>query len=107
MPKDRRPIGRRGLLKTSAALWDISTSGGILETHDIGDAAMEYGAPMAMHYAGLPIGALAGVHCNEDVVRRHLVPDTDYFDSTPKWDKESSWDRLRSMTLKEALGGGS
>ena len=31
---------------------DISTSGGILETHKIGDAAMEYGVPMAMHYAG-------------------------------------------------------
>ena len=42
---------------------DISTSGGILETHKIGDAAMEFGVPMAMHYAGLPIGALASVHC--------------------------------------------
>lgn len=42
---------------------DISTSGGILETHKIGDAAMEYGVPMAMHYAGLPIGAMASVHC--------------------------------------------
>jgi L-alanine-DL-glutamate epimerase-like enolase superfamily enzyme len=42
---------------------DISTSGGILETHKIGDAAMELGVPMAMHYAGTPIGALASVHC--------------------------------------------
>ena len=42
---------------------DISTSGGILETHKIGNAAMEYGVPMAMHYAGLPIGAMASVHC--------------------------------------------
>ena len=42
---------------------DISTSGGILETHKIGDAALEIGVPMAMHYAGLPIGALASVHC--------------------------------------------
>ena len=42
---------------------DISTSGGILETHKIGEAAMDYGVPMAMHYAGLPIGALASVHC--------------------------------------------
>lgn len=41
---------------------DISTSGGILETHKIGDAAMEYGVPMAMHYAGLPVGAMASVH---------------------------------------------
>jgi L-alanine-DL-glutamate epimerase-like enolase superfamily enzyme len=42
---------------------DISTSGGILETHKIGEAAMEFGVPMAMHYAGTPIGALASVHC--------------------------------------------
>lgn len=42
---------------------DISTSGGILETHKIGDMAMEYGVPMAMHYAGLPVGAFASVHC--------------------------------------------
>lgn len=42
---------------------DLSTAGGILETHKIGDMAMEYGIPMAMHYAGLPIGAFASVHC--------------------------------------------
>jgi len=42
---------------------DLATSGGILETHKIGDAAMEYGVPMAMHYAGLPIGCMASVHC--------------------------------------------
>jgi len=42
---------------------DISTSGGILETHKIGEAALELGVPMAMHYAGTPVGALASVHC--------------------------------------------
>jgi len=42
---------------------DLATAGGILETHKIGDAAMEYGVPMAMHYAGLPIGCMASVHC--------------------------------------------
>jgi len=42
---------------------DISTSGGILETHKIGEAAMELGVPMAMHYAGTPVGAIASVHC--------------------------------------------
>jgi L-alanine-DL-glutamate epimerase-like enolase superfamily enzyme len=42
---------------------DLATSGGILETHKIGDAAMEYEVPMAMHYAGLPIGCMASVHC--------------------------------------------
>ncbi|HYM05494.1 MAG TPA: mandelate racemase/muconate lactonizing enzyme family protein [Terriglobales bacterium] len=42
---------------------DLSTSGGILETHKIGDMAMEYAVPMAMHYAGLPINQMASVHC--------------------------------------------
>ena len=42
---------------------DISTSGGILETHKIGEAAQELGVPMAMHYAGTPVGAMASVHC--------------------------------------------
>jgi L-alanine-DL-glutamate epimerase-like enolase superfamily enzyme len=130
---------------------DISTSGGILETHKIGDMAMEYGVPMAMHYAGLPIGAMASVHCaaatenflacenhsldvpwwqdlvegiekpiinngyitvpdgpglgitlNEDVVRQHLLPGTGYFEPTPQWDHEHSWDRLWSITPPRA-----
>ena len=125
---------------------DISTSGGILETHKIGEAAMEYGVPMAMHYAGLPIGALASVHCaaatenflacenhsldvpwwqdlvegiekpiinkgfinvpdkpglgitlNEDVVKRHLMPGTGYFEPTTQWDHERSGDWLWSQ----------
>ena len=42
---------------------DLSTSGGILETHKIGDAAMELGVPMLMHYAGLPVNCMASVHC--------------------------------------------
>ncbi|HTK87146.1 MAG TPA: mandelate racemase/muconate lactonizing enzyme family protein [Nitrospiraceae bacterium] len=42
---------------------DLATSGGILETHKIGDMAWEYGVPMAMHYAGTPIGCMASVHC--------------------------------------------
>ncbi len=124
---------------------DLATSGGILETHKIGNAAMEYGVPMAMHYAGLPIGCMASVHCaaatenflalenhsldvpwwqdlvegidkpiinkgyitvpetpglgvtlNEDLVRRHLMPGTGYFEPTTEWDKERSWDRIWS-----------
>jgi L-alanine-DL-glutamate epimerase-like enolase superfamily enzyme len=42
---------------------DLATSGGILETHKIGDMAQEYGVPMALHYAGTPIGCMASVHC--------------------------------------------
>ena len=42
---------------------DIASSGGILETKKIGDAAQEYGIAMAMHMAGSPIAALSSVHC--------------------------------------------
>lgn len=42
---------------------DLATSGGILETKKIGDAAQEYGVPMAMHFAGTPISCMANVHC--------------------------------------------
>jgi L-alanine-DL-glutamate epimerase-like enolase superfamily enzyme len=42
---------------------DLATSGGILETKKIGDAAQEYGVPMAMHNAGSPISCMANVHC--------------------------------------------
>ena len=125
---------------------DLATSGGILETHKIGDMAEEYGVPMAMHFAGTPVSCMANVHCaaatqnflalenhsldvawwssmveegvktpivnhgwiqvpdrpglgvtlNEDVVRHHLAPGTGYFDPTPQWDQERSWDRLWS-----------
>lgn len=125
---------------------DLATSGGILETHKIGDLAEEHGVPMAMHFAGTPVSCMANVHCaaatqnflalenhsldvpwwssmaqeytktpivnhgwievpdrpglgvtlNEDVVRQHLAPGTAYFDPTPQWDQERSWDRLWS-----------
>jgi L-alanine-DL-glutamate epimerase-like enolase superfamily enzyme len=125
---------------------DLATSGGILETHKIGDMAEAYGVPMAMHFAGTPVSCMANVHCaaatlnflalenhsldvpwwsslveegvktpivkngfidvpdrpglgvtlNEDVVRQHLAPKTGYFDPTPEWDQERSWDRLWS-----------
>lgn len=42
---------------------DLASSGGILETKKIGDAAEEYGVPMAMHFAGSPISFMANVHC--------------------------------------------
>lgn len=37
-----------------------------------------------------------GVTLNEDEVRKHLAPGTGYFDPTPQWDNERSWDRLWS-----------
>ena len=125
---------------------DLATSGGILETHKIGDLAEEYGVAMALHFAGTPVCCMANAHCaaatqnflvlehhsldvpwwsslvqegvsksivqrgfievpdrpglgvtlNEDVVRQHLVPGTGYFEPTPQWDNERSWDRLWS-----------
>jgi len=125
---------------------DLATSGGILETHKIGDMAQEYGVPMAMHFAGTPVSCMANVHCaaatenflalenhsldvpwwsslvqeyvktpivnhgwievpdrhglgvslNDEVVRQHLASGTGYFDPTPEWDHERSWDRLWS-----------
>ena len=42
---------------------DLATSGGILETKKIGDAAQEHGVAMAMHMAMSPIAAMASVHC--------------------------------------------
>jgi len=42
---------------------DLATSGGILETKKIGDAAQELGVPMALHMAGTPIACMAAVHC--------------------------------------------
>jgi L-alanine-DL-glutamate epimerase-like enolase superfamily enzyme len=123
---------------------DLATSGGILETKKIGDAAQEYGIPMAMHFAGTPVSCMANVHCaaatenflvlenhsvdipwwddlvvgiekpivkdgyirvpnapglgvtlNEEVIREHL-DDGGYFEPTPEWDRERSWDRLWS-----------
>jgi L-alanine-DL-glutamate epimerase-like enolase superfamily enzyme len=42
---------------------DLSTSGGILQTHKIGDMAFKNGVPMAMHFAGTPVACMANVHC--------------------------------------------
>jgi len=42
---------------------DLATAGGIFETKKIGDAAQEYGVPMAMHFAGTPVSCMASVHC--------------------------------------------
>lgn len=63
---------------------DLSTSGGILETKRIGDMAMRYGIPMAMHMAGSPVCAMANAHCaaateNFLVMENHSV-------DIPWWD---------------------
>ncbi len=57
---------------------DLLTSGGILETHKLGDAIQEYGVPMVMHNASSPVGFFANVHCaaateNFMVLENHAV----------------------------------
>jgi L-alanine-DL-glutamate epimerase-like enolase superfamily enzyme len=57
---------------------DLATSGGILETKKIGDAAQEFGVPMAMHNASTPVCSFANVHCaaateNFLVLENHAV----------------------------------
>lgn len=42
---------------------DLATAGGMLETKKIGDYAEEHGVPMALHFAGSPIGFMANLHC--------------------------------------------
>jgi L-alanine-DL-glutamate epimerase-like enolase superfamily enzyme len=37
-----------------------------------------------------------GVTLNEEMVRQHLAPNSGYFEPTPQWDQERSWDRLWS-----------
>jgi L-alanine-DL-glutamate epimerase-like enolase superfamily enzyme len=47
-------------------------------------------------FAILPNGPGLGIELNDDVVRQHLRPGSGYFDPTPQWDQERSWDRLWS-----------
>ncbi len=100
---------------------DLLTSGGILETKKIGDAAQDHGVAMAIHMAESPIAAMAAAHVgvapivqdgfitvpdkpglgiddiNDAVVREHL-PDgvTGIWEPTEHWDDETSWDRTWS-----------
>ena len=70
---------------------DISTSGGILETHKIGDMAMEYGVPMAMHYAGLlsaPTRAFIVLPLRKTSLRVRIIRST--FPGGRIWLKEST-----------------
>ena len=47
-------------------------------------------------FALVPDSPGLGVELNEEVVRAHLREGSGYFDPTPQWDKERSWDRLWS-----------
>lgn len=54
-------------------------------------------APIVNHgWIEVPDRPGLGVTLNEDVVRQHLAPGSGYFEPTPEWDHERSWDRLWS-----------
>jgi hypothetical protein len=54
--------------------------------------------PLIEHgYIRVPDAPGLGFELNADVIREHLVPeDNGYFEPTPQWDSERSWDRLWS-----------
>ena len=75
---------------------DLATSGGILQTHRIGDMAFKYGVPMAMHFAGTPVSCMANVHCAA-ATRNFLALENHSLD-VPFWqDLVTGW-KSRSST---------
>jgi L-alanine-DL-glutamate epimerase-like enolase superfamily enzyme len=74
-----------------------------LENHSLdvpwwSSLVQEYGkTPLVNHgWVEVPDRPGLGVTLNDDVVRQHLAPGTGYFEPTPEWDRERSWDRLWS-----------
>ena len=47
-------------------------------------------------FANVPNAPGLGIELNPDVVKQHLLKGEGYFDPTPQWDDERSWDRLWS-----------
>lgn len=70
---------------------DLASSGGILETKKIGDYAEENGIPMAMHFAGTPVGLMANVHCaaatQNFIALEHHSVDIPWWEDLVKGDK--------------------
>lgn len=74
-----------------------------LENHSLdvpwwSSLAQEYTrSPIVNHgWIEVPDRPGLGVTLNEDVARQHLAPGSGYFEPTPEWDHERSWDRLWS-----------
>jgi len=77
---------------------DLATAGGILETKKIGDLALDYGVPMALHFAGSPISLLANVHCAA-ATENFLV--LEYHSADVRW-----WDDLVEGVEKPIVNRG-
>ena len=73
-----------------------------LEHHSVdvpwwGDLAEGIDKPIVDHgYITVPDKPGLGIDLNDDAVRQHLKPGTGFFEPTPQWDREHSWDRLWS-----------
>lgn len=63
---------------------DLATTGGLLETKKIGDAAAEYGLGLALHFAGTPVSCLANVHCA--AACEHVLALEQHSTEVPWWD---------------------
>jgi L-alanine-DL-glutamate epimerase-like enolase superfamily enzyme len=74
------------LLKTGIAVIhpDLLTSGGMLETKKIGDAAQEHGVAMAIHMAESPIAAIAAAHVA--VATENFLALENHAADVPWWD---------------------
>ena len=74
----------------------------VLESHDVDNPSYDDlvdGVPKPLvekGFALVPDSPGLGIELNEDVVRAHLREGSGYFDPTPQWDNERSWDRLWS-----------
>jgi L-alanine-DL-glutamate epimerase-like enolase superfamily enzyme len=88
---------------------DLASSGGMLETKKIGDAAQERGVAMAMHMAGSPTTMLSSVHCaaateNFMVMENHSVDDEWYSDLVTGIDNPINRDGYVMVPDKPGLG---
>lgn len=120
--EDGMRIGRRGILKTSAAMLGGALLGPDAEAS--ADAQIQQNvnalsSPSSLKITDLRVATVVkpglspcpiihegsitvperpglGVTLNEDIVRVHLKPGTGYFEPTTQWDEERSWDRLWS-----------
>ncbi|QHT68182.1 mandelate racemase/muconate lactonizing enzyme family protein [Rhodocytophaga rosea] len=87
---------------------DLASSGGILETKRIGDFAEERGVPMAMHFAGTPVGFMANVHCaaatQNFVALEHHSVDVPWWEDLVTGDKPLVKDGFAPVPNKPGLG---
>jgi L-alanine-DL-glutamate epimerase-like enolase superfamily enzyme len=91
------PIGCMAAVHVAAASENFL----VLENHSVdipwwNDMAVGVEKPIVNRgFIKAPDGPGLGVTLNDEVVKQHLA-EPGYFEPTPEWDKERSWDRLWS-----------